>query len=59
MGDKLYLGWTFTSAAASIICKEQSEQVVVELPLYILCRYTLDELVNITANNMPCIISEE
>jgi hypothetical protein len=59
VADEIGLGKTFTSVAAAIICKLQSEKVVMGLPLSMLRGNTLAESVNMVQNDFPGIISEE
>jgi len=57
--DEMGLGKTFTSVAAAMICKLQTEKVVLGLPLAILWGNTLHRWVNTAQNNFPRIIGKD
>jgi len=57
--DEMGLGKTFTSVAAAMICKLQTEKVVMGLPLSTLWGNTLEEWVNRVQNDFPGIIDKE
>ena len=59
VADEMGLGKTFTLVAAAIICKLQTEKVVMALLLFILWGNSLDEWVNMVQNHFPRIIGEE
>ena len=59
MTDEIGLGKTFTSVAAAMFCNLVTENVVMVLPLSILCRNTFEEWVNLAENNFPGIIGDE
>ena len=59
VGDEIYLGKTFNSVAAALICKLLTRNVVIGLPMWILLGNTPAERVNMVQNNFPRIIGEE
>ena len=58
VADEMGHGKMFTSVAVAMIWKLMTEHVVLGLLLSILCRNTLDELVNMAQKNNPGIVSE-
>jgi len=59
VADEMGLGKTFTSVVAAMICKLLTDNVVMGLPLSILCGNTLEECVILADNDFPGIVGEE
>jgi len=57
--DEMGLDETFTSVAASMICKLLTEKVVMGLPLSIVCGNTLEKEVNMAKNDIGGIIGDK
>jgi len=59
VADEMGLGKTFTSVAAAMLCKLETDKVVMGLPLSILWGNTLEEWVILAHNDFPSIVGEE
>jgi hypothetical protein len=59
VADEIGLGKTVTTVAAAMICKLQTEKVVMGLSLSILWVSILAECISMVQNDFPGIISEE
>jgi hypothetical protein len=59
VADEMGHGKTFTSDAMTMLCQLMTANVVIGLPLSILCGNTLDEWVVLAHSDFPGIVSEE